>query len=460
MSEQQVETPEKGFAQVLDEFEKGQIEKKEAAHAASVAAGEVAESAPAVAAGGDPKVGQKVKGKVLSVTDESIFVDLGAKSDAVLPAGEVKDKEGKITVAVGDEIEATVAGTDPASGSLILRKKAGGRGAGRTVEISEEIRQAMALGLPIEGVVSGFNKGGAEVKIGSLRAFCPSSQLDVRRVDDPAAFAGQKLAFKVLRIEEGAGKRPNVVLSRRALLEEEQSAKAAEARGKLKVGQVVRGRVSSIQAYGAFIDLGGIEGLLHVSEISHARTAHPNELLKVGEEIEVQILKIEAGGAAGPAGASSASTPSADGRTRGSRPESGPKPERISLSRKSLEGDPWRDAAARFPEGTELKARVTRLETFGAFVELAPGLDGLLHVSELPSDGRRLKHARDGAQLGQELEVRISKVEFDRRRVSLSLVREDQVEPAAVAKVKATNPVGNFGAMADFFARAQERKRS
>jgi small subunit ribosomal protein S1 len=448
MSEQQQETSEKGFAQVLDEFEKDQADKKEAA---SVAAGEPVQAAAAV---GEPKAGQKVKGKVLSVTDESIFVDLGAKSDAVLPAAEVKDKEGKITVAVGDEIEATVAGSDPATGSLILRKKAGGRGAGRTVEISEEIRQAHTLGLPVEGVVSGFNKGGAEVKVGSLRAFCPSSQLDIRRVDDPASFAGQKLTFKVLRIEEGAGKRPNVVLSRRALMEEEASARAAEARGKLKVGQVVRGRVSSIQAYGAFVDLGGIEGLLHVSEISHSRTAHPNELLKVGEEIEVQILKIETGAPA------AAPTAGGDAKGKGPRSDSAAKTERISLSRKSLESDPWRDAASRFPEGTELKARVIRLETFGAFVELAPGLDGLLHVSELPSDGRRLKHARDGAQLGQELEVRVSKVELDRRRVSLSLVREDQVEPAAVAKVKATNPAATFGAMADFFARAQARKRS
>lgn len=447
MSEQQQETSEKGFAQVLDEFEKDQADKKEAA---SVASGEPVQAAAA----GEPKAGQKVKGKVLSVTDESIFVDLGAKSDAVLPAAEVKDKEGKITVAVGDEIEATVAGSDPATGSLILRKKAGGRGAGRTVEISEEIRQAHTLGLPVEGVVSGFNKGGAEVKVGSLRAFCPSSQLDIRRVDDPASFAGQKLTFKVLRIEEGAGKRPNVVLSRRALMEEEASARAAEARGKLKVGQVVRGRVSSIQAYGAFVDLGGIEGLLHVSEISHSRTAHPNELLKVGEEIEVQILKIETGSPA------AAPTAGGDAKGKGPRSDSAAKTERISLSRKSLESDPWRDAASRFPEGTELKARVTRLETFGAFVELAPGLDGLLHVSELPSDGRRLKHARDGAQLGQELEVRVSKVELDRRRVSLSLVREDQVEPAAVAKVKATNPPATFGAMADFFARAQARKRS
>jgi small subunit ribosomal protein S1 len=450
MSEQQQESSEKGFAQVLDEFEKDQQSAAVAAAAAAVAAGET--PAPALAAG-EPKVGQKVKGKVLSVTEDSIFVDLGAKSDAVLPAAEVKDKEGKITVAVGDEIEATVAGTDAATGTLTLRKRAGGRGAGRTVEIGEEIRQAFALGLPLEGTVTGFNKGGAEVKIGSgtLRAFCPSSQLDVRRVEDPASFAGQKLSFKVLRIEEAPGKRPNVVLSRRALLEEESAARASEARGKLKVGQVVRGKVSSIQAYGAFVDLGGVEGLLHVSEISHSRTAHPNELLKVGEEVEVQILKIESGAPAGAPAAPAAG--SADGKGR----KPAPKTERISLSRRSLEKDPWRDAAARFPEGTEVKARITRLETFGAFVELAPGLEGLLHVSELPSDGRRLKHARDAAQLGQELEVRVSKIELDRRRVSLALVREDQAEPAAVAKVKATNPPATFGAMADFFARAQSR---
>ena len=431
MSEEQlVPGTEPGFAQVLDEFEKGQSD---------------AEAAGGVAVGRreEPKAGDKVKGRVLSVSDDAVFVDLGTKSEAMLPASEVKDKEGKLTVAIGDEIEAIVAGTDSNNGGLLLRKKAGGRS--RTVEIGEEIRQALALGLPIEGVVTGFNKGGAEVKIGSLRCFCPSSQLDIRRVDDPASFAGQKLAFKVLRIEEGqAGKRPNVVLSRRALLEDEAQARAAEVREKLKVGQVVRGRVSSIQAYGAFVDLGGIEGLLHVSELSHSRTAHPSEVLTLGEEIEVQITKIE-----GPS-----ETPAATG----SRPAS--KTERISLSRKALQKDPWRDAVGRFAEGNELKGRVTRLEQFGAFVELAPGLEGLVHVSEFPSDGKRIQHVKDVAKLGQELEVRISKVEVDRRRVSLSLVRDDQPEPAVVERVKASNPPATFGAMADFFAKSQRGKRA
>ena len=435
MSEEQlVPGTEPGFAQVLDEFEKGQSD---------------AEAAGGVAVGRreEPKAGDKVKGRVLSVSDDAVFVDLGTKSEAMLPASEVKDKEGKLTVAVGDEIEAMVAGTDSANGGLLLRKKAGGRS--RTVEISEEIRQALALGLPIEGVVTGFNKGGAEVKIGNLRCFCPSSQLDIRRVDDPASFAGQKLAFKVLRIEEGqAGKRPNVVLSRRALLEDESQARAAEAREKLKVGQIVRGRVSSIQAYGAFVDLGGIEGLLHVSELSHSRTAHPSEVLTVGEEIEVQITKIE--------GASDAAAP-ATGRAR---PASAAKTERISLSRKALQKDPWRDAVGRFAEGSELKGRVTRLEQFGAFVELAPGLEGLVHVSEFPSDGKRIQHVKDVAKLGQELEVRVSKVEVDRRRVSLSLVRDDQPEPAVVERVKASNPPATFGAMADFFAKSQRGKRA
>jgi small subunit ribosomal protein S1 len=358
----------------------------------------------------EPAVGEKVKGKVLSVGADAVFVDIGVKSDAFLPLVEVRDAEGKVAFAPGDELEATVAGADPVTGALLLRRRAvarrgGVRGARRgesrrekPVAVSDELRQALASGLPIEGSVSGFNKGGAEVKIGGLRCFCPTSQLDLKKVDDPAVFAGRKLAFKVLRIEEGgAGKRPNVVLSRRAVLEEEVAEKASEARARLEVGQILRGTVTSVMPYGAFLDLGGIEGLLHVSEITHARLAHPQEMLSVGQELEVKVLKIA------------------------EVAEKGGKTQRISLSRRALEESPWSTAAERFPEGTELDGRIQRLEAFGAFVEIAPGIEGLVHISEFPSRGQRAKHAKEVAQLGQELKVKVAKVEPERRRISLTL---------------------------------------
>jgi small subunit ribosomal protein S1 len=345
-----------------------------------------------------PAVGQKVKGKILSVTDEWAFLDLGGKAEGRIAAADLKDAEGNLTVKEGDTLEATVTSTDPETGALVLRRKAGGgKGKRAAAEVPAEIRQAHEAGLPIEGLVTGLNKGGAEVQVYGMRAFCPLSQLDLRYVENPQQFVGQKLMFKVNRLEEGnrGGRGPNIVLSRRQLLEEEQQTRAAETREKLQVGAVLTGRVTSLTTYGAFIDLGGIEGMLHVSEIGHSRTTHPQDVFTVGQEVEVQVIKIEQG-------------------------KDEKRPERISLSRRALESDPWQDAAARFPEGTEATGRVMRLETFGAFVELAPGLEGLVHISEMGA-GRRLNHSREAAEQGQEVQVRVLGVDTGRRRISLSM---------------------------------------
>ena len=364
----------KDFAQVLAEFE---------------------QEAPATSEG--PSVGQKVSGHILSIGEESVFVDLGAKSEGTIPVAELKDAEGNVTVNVGDQIEATVTGTDPESGALTLRKKAGGKGKKAAAEVVPEIRQAFESGLPLEGTVTGLNKGGAEVQVYGMRAFCPLSQLDLRYVADPQQYVGQKLTFKVARLEEGnrGGRGPNIVLSRRALLEEEQQSRAAETREKLQVGAVLRGKVTSLTTYGAFIDLGGIEGMLHVSEIGHARTSHPQDVFSIGDEIEVQVIKIEKG-------------------------KDEKRPERISLSRRSLERDPWRDAAERFEAGSVVSGRVMRLESFGAFVEIGPGVEGLVHISEMGA-GRRLNHARDAVQIGQDVTVKVLGVDTAKRRISLSI---------------------------------------
>jgi small subunit ribosomal protein S1 len=339
---------------------------------------------------------QKVSGKILSIGEEWVFVDLGGKAEGRIAAAELKDAEGNLTVKEGDSIDATVTGTDPETGALLLRRKAGGKGK-KPADVVPEIRQAAESNLPLEGLVTGLNKGGAEVQVYGMRAFCPLSQLDLRYVENPQQFVGQKLMFKVNRLEEGnrGGRGPNIVLSRRQLLEEEQQARASETREKLQVGAVLHGRVTSLTTYGAFIDLGGIEGMLHVSEIGHTRTTHPQDVFQVGDEVEVQVIKIEKG-------------------------KDEKRPERISLSRRALQSDPWNEAASRFTEGMEVPGRVMRTETFGAFVELAPGLEGLVHISEMGA-GRRLNHSREAVQPGQDVQVRVLGVDTGRRRISLSM---------------------------------------
>lgn len=441
MTDQQTETEnEKDFAQALAEFEEQGGEKRE-----------------------DPPMGAKVSGKILSIGEESAFVDLGTKSEALIETAQLKDAEGNLTVNVGDTVDATVIATDPETGTLKLRRHAGGtggsggKGGGRgnkNPEAEAEIKMAWQHGIPVEGVVSGINKGGAEVQVRGMRAFCPLSQLDLRYVEDPAQFVGQRLSFKVSQFEEGRT-RPNIVLSRRAILEEEQKSKAAEARSRIQVGSVVRGKVTSLASYGAFVDLGGLEGMLHVSEIGYSRLAHPKEVLNVGDEVEVQVIKIEKG-------------------------KDEKKPERISLSRRSLEKDPWQEAAGSFPDGTEVTGKVMRMESFGAFVEIAPGVEGLLHISEI-GGGRRLNHPREALQINQELPVRVLNVDTGKRRISLGMATgEENYREAAMSSSPRSSrsdrpdrPGGSggsgssgsgssggsgFGSMADFFKNAKRVK--
>ncbi len=373
----------KDFATVLAEFEQSKPAE------------------PATAAG-PPKVGDKVSGQIVSIGPEAAFVDLGGKAEGVIELAQISDAEGKLTVAVGDTIEAKVSRIDPETGGLVLRRRVG-----RGQEVPAELVAAAQSGIPVEGLVTAVIKGGVEVQVAGLRAFCPLSQLELRYVENPERFIGERLSFKIARYEEGGrGRRPNIVLSRRALLEEEAKAKAAETRAHLAPGAIVRGKVTALTDYGAFVDLGGLEGMLHVSEIGFARTAHPKDVLTVGQEIEVQVLKIE---------------PSKD-------PKHG---ERISLSRKALERDPWNDAAERFTAGSRVKGRVMRLEAFGAFIEVAPGLEGLAHISELGA-GRRINHPKEVLQLGQDVDVTVLGVDPVKRRISLSLqdqaAREERAE--------------------------------
>jgi small subunit ribosomal protein S1 len=361
----------------------------------------------------EPQVGDQVRGKVISIGKSAAFIDIGAKSDGVIDLTELRDADGKLLVKPMDELEARVVEVGGPSGSIVLKRLLG-----RGAEGKAELEQAFQLGVPVEGTVSGVNKGGVEVTVAGVRAFCPISQLDSRHVEDAAAFVGQKLRFRITRYELN-GNRLNMIVSRRALLDEEQAKLAVETRKTLEPGAVVRGKVTTIKDYGAFVDLGGVEGMLHVSELGFQRVGHPKDVLSVGQEIEVQILKME----------------------KGDDPKRG---ERISLSLKSLASDPWGDAATKFYEGARASGKVMRLETFGAFVELAPGVEGLLHVSEL-AKGKQIRHAREATQVGAQLAVVVLAVDKDKRRLSLGLVEAgDESNGSTNDAPQAPSSLGTF----------------
>lgn len=360
-----------------------------------------------------PRVGDVIKGPVISIGKDAVFVDAGGKAEGVLARDQVSDKEGKLLVQIGDVVEGRVVAD--AGGVLELRVKLGGRGP----EVRAELQQAHELGIPVEGVVQEVIKGGVSVDVAGVRGFCPASQIDARFVEDLAVYIGQRLTFRITRYEPR-----NLVLSRRALVEEENEKLAAETRKKLVPGVVLRGKVVGFKPFGAFVDLGGIEGMLHVSELGYARVERPEDVLRLGQEVDVAVLKIEAG---------------TDGKGKPS--------ERISLSLKALANDPWRDATANLAEGQRVKGTITRLQSFGAFVEIAPAVEGLVHISELGA-GRRINHPKEVVEVGQEIEAVVLALDHDRRRMSLSMAasKDGSAEDVAAA-VRAQPPtkLGTFG---------------
>jgi len=380
------------------------------------------------------EAGQVVGGRVIAIGASSAFVEIGGKGEAIIDVAEFRDPEsGAVQLAVGDRIEATVVDDGRTSGTVVLK-----RTVGRGGHVPGELEQALAHGIAIEGLVTAENKGGFDVQIGAVRAFCPSSQIDRRR-GDPTAYVGQRLRFRVVRIEAGGR---NIVVSRRALLEEEAAEQAAQTWDRIEVGAVLPGRVSSLQDFGAFVDLGEVEGLIHVSELGHGRVSHPSEVLAVGQLVEVKVVKVEPGEA-------------------GSRA-------RIALSMRALAPDPWDAASAQFPVGTTVPGIVRRLESFGAFVEIAPGLDGLVHVSKLTLE-RRVAHPRQILAVGDRVDVTVMAVDEAQRRISLSMVeqarrerdaeesRAHDEEQAALGQVNERRSLGTF---ADLLAASKRRRDS
>jgi len=372
---------------------------------------------------GEPKVGDRVQGTLVSIGEDYAFVDLGGKTEGRMEIAALRNAEGELTAAVGDRVEAAVTGKDADSGTLLLGSQHGHKYHGL-----EEVRQAYSQGLPVQGQVTGAVKGGLEVQVAGLRAFCPASQADIRFVEDLAEFVGQRLDFRITKLE--GGRRPNLVVSRRALLEEEQRLRAEATRAQLKEGAVLTGTVTSLKDYGAFVDIGGLEGMVHVSELAFGHVKHPSEVLRVGQPVEVAVLRIE------PA--------------QGGRPQ-----EKIALSIRALARDPWTDADQRFPVGAQLEGTVSRLQPFGAFVELAPGLDGLVHISELGA-GRRINHPSEVLTVGDRVGATVLAVDLERRRISLTLDQAKgsgalaQTEAPSVAQDRAPEreaALGSFGAL-------------
>jgi small subunit ribosomal protein S1 len=380
------------------------------------------------------RAGDVVRGRVVAVGAQSAFVAIGAKAEAVIDLAEFRDAEtGEPRIAVGDLVEATVTDDGSRSGSIVLK-----RTLGRGGHVPGELEQALELAIAVEGLVTAQNKGGFDVQIAGQRAFCPAGQIDVRR-NDPAQYVGQHLRFRVIKIEAGGR---NLVVSRRQLLEEEAAAKAAETWKRLEVGAVVSGTVTSLRDFGAFVDIGGVEGLVHVSELGYGHAAHPGEILEVGQTVEAQVVKLEPDPTTG----------------RG----------RVGLSLRALLPDPWLTAVERFPVGAAVSGRVRRLESFGAFVEIAPGLEGLAHVSRLALD-RRVSHPRQVVAVGDEVEVTVVSVDPEKRRIGLSMVESgrrarDAAELAESREnadlLARSKEAKSFGTLAELLAASKKPKQS
>lgn len=325
--------------------------------------------------------GQKVEARVLKISGEWIFLDTGRKGEGVLEKKELINPDGEVSVKEGDTITAWFLGV--VSNELRFTTKLGSGSAGNS-----QLEDAWRNGIPVEGHVEKEVKGGFEVKVGgSIRAFCPYSQISLRRIENAADVIGKRLSFRITEYGENGR---NIVLSHRIILEEERSREKEAQRETLVEGMTVQGTVSSIRDFGAFISIGSIEGLLPVSEISWARIQDINEVLSVGQKVQVVVKQIDW------------------------------EKDRISFSLKDTLADPWANVVANFPEGSFHSGQVARLTQFGAFVTLGEGVDGLIHISKLGA-GKRINHPREVLKEGETIEVKVENVDRESKRLSLSL---------------------------------------
>src|SRR3982750_3685098 len=344
--------------------------------------------------------GEVVKGTVLKVTDTAVVVDVGYKSEGLIQISEFLDENGQVTVQPGDTVDVLLERTEDREGHIVLsREKA------EKMKIWDEVEKAYAEKKVVIGRVIERIKGGLAVDIG-VRAFLPGSQIDVRPVRNLDALRGQELRMRVIKVNK---KRGNIVLSRKALLEEENAEKKKHTLETLAEGKVLKGVVKNITDYGAFIDLGGIDGLLHITDMSWGRVGHPSELFKVNDEIDVIVLKYD------------------------------PATERVSLGHKQLITDPWANVMERYPVGARMGGKVVSLTDYGAFIELESGVEGLIHVSEM-SWSKRVKHPSKLLNVGDTVDAMVLGVDATARRISLGL---KQVETNPWHDLTEKYPVGS-----------------
>jgi len=328
------------------------------------------------------KPGELILGQVIQVTPDVVIVNAGLKSEAAIPVSQFKDGAGNLNVAVGDEVEVVLESLENGFGETQMSREKAMRV--KAWDILEKAHEEESI---VTGYMTGKVKGGFTISIDSIRAFLPASLVDVRPVRDPGYLEGKELEFKVIKIDR---KRNNVVVSRRAVVETEMSADRDELLANLEEGKVVKGIVKNLTDYGAFVDLGGIDGLLHITDLAWKRVKHPSEVLEVGQEIEAKVLRFD--------------------RDRN----------RVSLGLKQLGDDPWAEIARRYPEGSRLFGKVTNITDYGAFVEIEEGVEGLVHVSEMDWTNKNI-HPSKVLSLGDEVEVMILDIDGERRRISLGI---------------------------------------
>ena len=344
----------------------------------------------------DIRVGDKIRGKIISVSGSAVFVDTGTKNDGVVEKEELLDEEGNLPYAVGDVLELFV--VEAGESEIRLSRAIAGVGG------LSMLKDAQAGGIPVEGKVVKTVKGGLQVEILKRRAFCPISQIDTVYVENPENYVGNTYSFLIKKLTEGGR---NIVVSRRDILEAEQKKARDAFMQTLTTEQTYPGRITRLMPYGAFVELvPGLEGMVHISELSWSRVDNPEEAVKVGDRVQVKVLRIEPG----------------------------PKQKKIALSIKQVMGDPWDQVQGELKAGQKVSGKVTRCAKFGAFVELKPGIEGLVHISEL-SFIKRVMKPEDVVQPGQMITVMVKEVDPAKRRISLSL-RDAQGDPWQEAEAK------------------------
>ncbi|MDA3864815.1 MAG: 30S ribosomal protein S1 [Deltaproteobacteria bacterium] len=335
--------------------------------------------------------GEKISAKLVTISDEWAFLDIGRKGEGVISREELEDKDGNLEVKTGDYIDCFFVYTK--NGEYHFTKKIGG---GRDAGI-EQLENAYHNEIPIEAYVEQEIKGGYEIKLpGNKRGFCPFSQMTLRRSDDNSKFIGTHLTFHIIEFSE---KGRNIVVSRRNLLEEEEEEKKEILKEKLQVGQTIEGKITSLQKFGAFVDVGGVEGLIPISHISYNRVEDVSNYLQVGQIVDVEIMSLDW------------------------------ENNRHSFSLKNTLDNPWESLTQLFPVDSVHKAKVARLESYGAFITLTDGIDGLLHISKITNGGKKVKFPAQVLKEGQEIEVKIESVDPVKRRISLAMPGDSNQAP-------------------------------